>query len=386
MSETRAPFDSIAVLRRGWRLLLVGLAAGSLLAAVYALLAPAWYQSHLSILAMSPSRSQLGMVFGAMTPDFLPPEIGGGAADSERISTVLRSASVADSTIEKFDLVKRYEVRQVEKARKRLWQHCQIRVERKSGLVTLSCEDTDPQTARDIVEHMGQVGNQVFRRVTRSSASEERRFLEERVAQARAEKEAASRKLRAFQEQNGIVDITEQSRAVIASMARLRGDLMEKELQLDYLKRYSAADEGTVMQLRSQVAVMRAKLGSLEEKLPDASGGDEIARDAGVERNVFPPVMSVPRLRFELEQLLADQKVAEAIFLVLTQRYEMAKVNEARDTSTFQVLDAPAVPEIKIRPRRTLIVVYGAGLGLLAAAAWLLGRARWRWQAASPAV
>jgi len=46
------------------------------------------------------------------------------------------------------------------------------------------------------------------------------------------------------------------------------------------------------------------------------------------------------------------------------QRLEMAKVNEARDTSAFQILDHAALPTYKSRPKRALVLLFGLLSGI----------------------
>ena len=82
--------------------------------------------------------------------------------------------------------------------------------------------------------------------------------------------------------------------------------------------------------------------------------------------------MEVPKLRYDLEQLYREQKIQETLFLLLTQRYEMARISEARDTSAFQILDPPTLPTMKSRPKRSLVIAFGLILGLLAGAAFAL--------------
>src|SRR5581483_12266040 len=86
--------------------------------------------------------------------------------------------------------------------------------------------------------------------------------------------------------------------------------------------------------------------------------------------DMFPAAMSVPKLRFELEQLYRDRKLKEGNLLLLMQRLEMAKVNEARDTSAFQILDAPVLPTYKSRPKRAFLLLVGLMIGVAVGAGW----------------
>ncbi len=70
-------------------------------------------------------------------------------------------------------------------------------------------------------------------------------------------------------------------------------------------------------------------------------------------------------MKFELEELFREKKVQETLFLLLAQRYELARVSEARDTSAFQILDRPVRAERRSWPKRTLILASAVLLGAL---------------------
>jgi uncharacterized protein involved in exopolysaccharide biosynthesis len=361
----------LPALIRAWRRVALAWVTCLSIAAAYAFLAPNWYEAQLSVIPTAPPKAASGLA--AALAGELPIDIG-VSSDADRIQAVFHSRSVSDAVIHKFSLLERYHKRTIESAREALWTHCLTRIEKRPSVVTLSCEDTDPETARAITGHFGEIGNQAFVRVSTSAAASERKFLEQRVQEARKDMNRAAERLRAFQEQHKVIDLTEQSKAVVSAMAKLKGDLLSKQLELSYLSSFSSADESTAVQLRQQIAILERQLQSLEDtatpqpgdKTPDTKPRKSEAKD------IFPTVMSVPRLRFDLEQLFRDQKIEETVFLLLTQRLEMAKMNEARDTPAFQILDAPVTPTQKSRPKRLPILLFGALLGLLAGAGWVL--------------
>lgn len=351
----------------------VGLVAGFL----YIFIAPNWYQSTLTVVPATPSKGPaLGMQLATALGAELPAEIGNNA-DVERIAAVFESTSVTDAVAEKFDLRARYRERHIEHVRKELWSHCWTRIDRKAKLVALTCEDKDPAFVKSMLEFFGEHGNRVFRRVSTTSASEEVRFLEQRVAEMRREADDSARRLREFEERYKVVDLESQSKAVVSAMASLRSQEISKELQLSYLNSFSARDESTALQLRQQLSVMNAKFKSLEETSPTAPSESFVPKvnatvAAKTESNIFPPALAVPGLRFELEQLMRDRKIREADLMLLMQRLEMAKVNEARDTSAFQILDAPPLPSYKSRPRRAVALLTGLLLGVLCGVTWVI--------------
>lgn len=370
MSEEKPPIDLIVVLVRRWKLLALTAALGAAVAAVYAFVAPEWFAATLTVVPAQKSQDSAAMSIAAK----LPVALDTFQTDVQRIQAVLASTSVADEVIEKFGLDARYETSHREHTRAALAEHCTTNVDRKSGVVALTCEDKDPAQAKAMAEYFGEVGNRVFGRVSVSSAREERAFLEQQVIKARHDVDDASRKLREFQEQHKIIDLPEQSKAVISAMAQIQGEMVSKQIELSYLSGFSGRGESNVQQLQQQIAVMETKLRQLEEQHTEQGSG----AGSGSNASFFPNAMTVPELREQLEQLMREQKIEETVFGLMTQRYEMAKVDEARDTSTFQILDHPTLPSFRSRPQRKRAIVLGAIGGFAAAVGLVLIPLWWR--------
>jgi capsule polysaccharide export protein KpsE/RkpR len=345
----------------------------------YALLAPKWYRS---VLTVVPSKSQRG---GTGLSSLLGGDAAGLAsglldsagvgADVQRIAAVLQSIAVTDAVIEKFDLRTRYDQTYQENARQELWRHCDVKVLPKPQLVQLSCEDKDARFVQEMLSFFAEYGNQVFRRIGVSSASEEVRFLEKRVAELRTQADGSARRIREFQETHKIVDLETQAKAVVSSIAALNSQQISKQIELDYARTFSSPEEPTLRQLESQLSVMGQRVRSLEEPPASASAAERPGRAAGRSSAMFPAALEVPKLRAEFEQLYRDRKVAEAVLVFALERLESAKANEARDVSTFLVLDPPALPTKKSRPQRALIVAVFTALGALAGGSYEAFRA-----------
>ncbi len=337
---------------------------------LYGLLAPKWYSS---VLTVVPAKQQgsggglanlLGGNLGGLAAG-LETTIG-GAAEGPRISAVLQSIAVTDAVIAKFDLRARYKEKYLENAREELWRHCSAKVLTKPNLVQLTCEDKDPRFVQEMLAFFADYGNQVFRKVSVSSASEEARFLERRVAELRAQATDSATRMRDFQEKYRIVDLDTQAKAVVSALASLNTQRISKELELGYARTFASSEEATTQQLRSQI-------GLLDDKLSDLGGAaaprtePEKTRPGKREAGMFPPALAVPKLRAEYEGLYRDRKVAEATLVFALERLEGARANEARDVSTFLVLDPPALPTRHWWPKRLISIAIGAALGLLIA-------------------
>jgi tyrosine-protein kinase Etk/Wzc len=372
-----APMDLLAILTGRWKTLAVFAVLSVGGAIGYAYLARQWFAATLTVVPSQRSQDSAAMSLASKIP------IGFDTVgtDVQRIQAVLTSNSVGDAVIDKFKLTERYQTTHREHARSELWSHCTTSADRKSSVVALSCEDTDPELAMQMATFFGEEGNRVFGRVSSSSAREERKFLEAQVTKARNDVDETSRKLREFQELHKVVDLPEQSKAVISAMASLKGEMLSKQLELSYLSSFSARTESSVVQLRQQISIMEAKLAQLESSsrsdVPAPATGSA-AKPGSKVADFFPEAMNVPQLRFELEQLMREQKIQETLFFVLTQRFEMAKVDEARDTSTFQILDHPTLPTYRSRPNRRRLAMLGLVGGIVVGATWIIFPVWWR--------
>lgn len=353
--------DVLVLVVRRWRLVCTFVLCGLAIGVTYAVMAKPtlWYQATITVLP-SQHASEPGTTYPAHVADEQASEV-------LRIRSVLTSTSVRDAVIDAFELDTRYGTADRQATREVLARRCTTSVDRRSELVTLSCKDESPELAAKLAELFGEEGNRVFERISLSSAREERSFLAGQVERTRRDVDEASRKLREFQRAHRIVDLTEQSRAVISAMAAIKGEVLAKQLELSYLAGFSADDEASVVQLKRQIRGLKRKLAQLE----GATGATPAA-------DFFPSAMSVPDLRFELESLVREQRIQETLYMVLLQRYETAKVDEARDTSTFQFLDHATVPTRPLRPRNLRLVALAGICGLAFACAWILVPVWWQ--------
>jgi hypothetical protein len=69
--------------------------------------------------------------------------------------------------------------------------------------------------------------------------------------------------------------------------------------------------------------------------------------------------------------------VEETIFEILTQQYELAKVQEAKEIPSAKILDPPDIPEKKVFPPRAILTILGTLFALVLGGFWVLGKDNW---------
>jgi hypothetical protein len=92
---------------------------------------------------------------------------------------------------------------------------------------------------------------------------------------------------------------------------------------------------------------------------------------------MYPSIRQLPLLGVGYADFYRNAKIQEAIFDTLTQEYELAKVQEAKETPTVKVLDEPRIPGKRSFPPRILIMLLGTVLAFGASVTWIFAHALW---------
>ncbi len=75
-------------------------------------------------------------------------------------------------------------------------------------------------------------------------------------------------------------------------------------------------------------------------------------------------MITVPGLALDYGRLVRDLRVQETLYTLLTSQHEQAKIGEARDTPTVQVLDSAIPAERKSKPSIRLNMMIAGVLSL----------------------
>lgn len=283
---------------------------------------------------------------------------------------VLRSRTVEDSVINKFDLRKVYWVRRWEDARKELEERTSISEDRKSGIITISVRDHSPQRAQAMAEAYVDELNIAVATLSTSSARREREFLETRLKAVKQDLDQAAKDFSQFASKNTAIDIPEQGKAMVEAAARLQGELIAAEAQRQGLAQIYTANNARVRAAQANIDELRRQLNKL------GGAGTEPGTSSG-EGSLYPSIRQLPLLGVTYADLYRRIKIQEAVYETLTKQYELAKVQEAKEIPTVKVLDPANVPERKAFPPRRIIAMSGIVAAFFYGVLWILGRQYW---------
>jgi uncharacterized protein involved in exopolysaccharide biosynthesis len=352
-------------------------AVAFLLAVLLSFLVPNRYESTTRLMPPDQSNSdmtklallagQAGAGLGALAGDAL-----GLKSSGALFVGVLQSRTVRDDVVSRFDLRKVYGDRRREDARSDLAGNTEISEDRKSGIISIRVTDGNAQRAAAMAEEYVEELNRVVAQLNTTSAHRERVFLEGRLAQVKQNLESAEKDFSEFASKNTALNIPEQGKAMIEAAGALQGQLIAAQTELEGLRQIYTDNNVRVRALQARVDELRSQL----QKLGGKPGAEPPPNNADGQ-TAYPSIRELPLLGVGYADLYRRTKVEETIFESLTQEYELAKVEEAKETPSVKVLDPPDIPENKSFPPRLAIALSCSMLALAGGAFFVLARARW---------
>ena len=229
-TDQSAP-DLLPTLKLLWehRRWLSRVAAWSLvISSVIAFLIPNHYESSVSIMppdSMNGSGTMLAALAAKASPELAAMAGGllGTKGSGALFVDLFRSRSVQDRVVDRLNLQKVYWSRYKQDARKTLNSRTDVSEDRKSGVISLTVTDRNPQRAHDIAQAYVEELNRLVSQVSTSSARRERIFIEQRLTSVKSDLEDAETQFSAFASKNSALDIKEQTKAMVESAASAAG-------------------------------------------------------------------------------------------------------------------------------------------------------------------
>jgi len=338
------------------RTLIVATLIAGLAAAVISFLMPNLYLATTTLLAPQQSTpfssafvSQLGGL-ASMSP------IAGGLGlktPADLYVSLLKSRSVEDAMIQRFQLAGRYKAKRMSDARERFEKYCVIEATPKDGLIRLSISDRDPNVAAEMTNAYVEEYRRFSANLAVTEASQRRLFLGQQLQQAKSDLVSAEENFKKSEQSSGMIQLDSQAKALIEAVASLRAQITAKEVQLSSLGSYETGSNPEVVLAKEQLAALQFQLRQLGG--PEASSGSELIVPRG----------KIPEAGMDYARKLRDVKYQETIFEVLAKQYESAKLDEARQGAVIQVVDPAVVPDKHVAPKRILIILGAMIAGLL---------------------
>jgi capsule polysaccharide export protein KpsE/RkpR len=292
---------------------------------------------------------------------------GGLAAKTpdELYVALLKSDSVQRSLADRFDLRTRWEIKTYEQLRKAFPKFVRIASDKKSGLISVEIDDTDPKFAADFANAYPAEITKVLGRLAVGEAQLRRVFFEQQLKDTKENLVKAEQAFRTMQEKSGVIVLDKQAEAIIGGLASVRAQIMEREVQLKVLRGNATEQNPDVQRLSAELRALRAEAARMESGRGSANGSASPSDIA---------VGSIPGASIDYIRALRELKLQEALLESMIKQYEIAKLDEAKEGPALQVVDAALPPDRKSKPQRALIALGAAVAALLLSMAWVVSR------------
>ena len=352
---------------------------------IIAFLLPKWYSSEATILSSGAGRFN---ILSSISP--IPISDFGLSSISEDINTfiaILNSRSVKEYIVKKFDLINRYDEKDLEFAMVAFEDKMELEVT-EEGTLKISVIDKKPEIAKAIVAELLTKLDSVNQQLGMDKGRFNREFLEQRLNETKTDLALAEIRLKNFQEKTGIIDIVSQISAQYEAYGQIYiqemqayGQLYNQEM-IAYTELYTLKAQTEIQLNVSKVtlnpnnpAVNRYEImlneqekqldlitSSLDKQLLNIILGLKKIEGKNLinELEHLPKMInfdSFPELGMENARLIRELTIQNTLLELLLPQYETARLEESKNIPTLQVIDEPKVAINKIKPIRSLIVI-----------------------------
>lgn len=275
---------------------------------------------------------------------------------------LLKSRTVEDAMVQRFDLKRLYHEKKMSDAQKAFESHCDLESNLKNGLIRISITDHDPQRAAQMTNGYIEEYKKFSASLAVTEASQRRLFFEQQLEQAKDRLSVAEEAMKSSEQTSGMIQLDSQAKALIETVATLRAQIAAKEVQIRGMSLFATENNPEVLVAKEQLAELQRQLKQL--------GGSQ----AGEDSDLIVPRGKLPQAGLDYLRKLRDVKYHELIFELLAKQFEAAKLDEAREGAIIQVVDPAAPPDRKSFPRFSIIVPAAIMAWLLLATLWILFR------------
>jgi len=220
----------------------------------------------------------------------------------------------------------------------------------KTNLFSVSFTDIDPILAKNVVDETVRILEARFASLSGDKLLIQKNLLEKKLSDVNNSVQELEVKIKVFQNKYGVMQVEALATEQITILARLRSELILKEMEISNYEKISRVNDPIMIQLKNERDNFLAKI-------------KEIETGTGTGSRVMPSQKELPAIAFEYAKIQRDLLVQTELFKILTQQYELAKLNAAGQEPVFQILEMAEVPDKKSGPSRGMICMVSTMAG-----------------------
>lgn len=349
----------LLAIKDSWRLIAAAGTASACLFFAASFLIHNTYRATALILPPEQSGSSLGMLSALSGGASLPSGALASLGIKNQIDlyvALMSTPSVEDAVIAQFNLQSLYKCAHLSQARKKFESNLLIKPDEKSGLISISVVDRDPNRAAQMANAIIAAYDALSGHLAITDAARRRAFFERQLGDTKQNLAKAEDNLRDTIKRTGIMEPEGNARAMIGYQEQLRAQITAKNAELQSMRTYLADENPQVQAAQRERNSLESQASALNNSGGDVSNSKSMASDASL----------------AYTRALREVRYNEALFELMMKNLELAKLDEAREGNLVQIVEAAQPPDMKYAPHRSIFMTGGALLGLLLSSAWVL--------------
>ncbi|MEM6319653.1 MAG: hypothetical protein AAF960_18415 [Bacteroidota bacterium] len=335
MEQRENLLDVLQTLFRWWKTIAYVCLGVGIGAALLSLLLPNYYESTTTFYANSIDQAKPGQIFGTSTREV---EFYGDDRDNDRLLTIAESNDLKDYMIEKFGLYKHYDInptgeKAAYKVRLKFNKHYTV-TKTKRDAIELSIEDEDKELAANMVNAVRKKVDELAVEVVSKQLQKIQKNLETNITQKEKQLAVIGDSIRLLRNRYGIYSTESQGEGLASQILDTESQLVRAEAKLNAFKAIPTITKDSLAQIAANVAGYKSQLAVLKERTAAYNEG-------------LSQVLILERSERDMSNKLSTEKV----------QLNQLKTVLNTQISAINLIEAGAIPIIKSRPKRSVIVI-----------------------------
>lgn len=304
-----------------------------------------------------PLTSSSGINLSNISGSFLSGLTGGltgsEAAEGQRLVAIIFSRPFLEKLIKDFDLIKYYKIKVSKKQGYDTERDLCIKQIKKSllsvsynpeiNLLYISVETKDKFLSAKIANYVVSELDRYNKTERLTKAKESRQLLEKRINEINSEVDILKEEIKNFQSQHNVLDLEQQTKAIVESYTSLESDRIKKEIELDLLKINFDQNDSRLSSKNDEIQQIKKAIAKIESSSGNAK--------------YFLTLDNVSDLYKKYYTYETKIKIFEKVMEYIYPQYELSKLEESKEATTLQIIEEAVPAGIRSWPKRALLCI-----------------------------
>lgn len=213
---------------------------------------------------------------------------------------------------------------------------------RQSGVISATLQDSD---AEKLTLILNEIGHQYVRQNIERKAAEAQKtlsFLDVQLPQYKRQLERSEEVYNRYRNQKGTVAFDEEAKLVLGRTVELQTKLLEAQQQRRELEPRFTAKHPAILTIDAQIKAWTDEISSLNTR-----------------------IKSMPEVQQDALRMERDVKVNEELYQSLVNNALQLRLVKEGKVGNVRLLDEAVVPEVPVKPQKTLVIGLAALIGVV---------------------